>query len=275
MWLVLLGALAVAPLSACQAGALTGGLAPIEVTYGDAERQRMDVYRPNAQTRAPILVMVHGGAWRIGDKANRAVVDKKLAYWGKQGWLFISLNYRMLPDTAPYTQAEDVAAALRYIQQHAAQWGGDPERIIAMGHSAGAHLVTLVATDPKLGGSLDGVLGTVSLDTAALDVEAIMTERHPRLYDRAFGDDPHYWRKTSPLRQLHPGVKPLLLVCSTRRDNSCGHARHFASQADKLAVRTEVLPVDLSHGAINSDLGEQSRYTDNVDRFIKGLLPAL
>lgn len=268
--------------SACQGGQLSDrrsgvepvGVDPIEVAYGDAPRQRLDVYAPSTakDTPSPVLVMVHGGAWRIGDKRHGAVVNNKLSYWSARGWLFVSVNYRMLPDTDPHSQAEDVAAALAYIQQHASTWGGDPERLVAMGHSAGGHLVSLVATDPQLSAPLHGLRGSVALDTAAIDVEAILSAPHPRLYDRAFGDDPRYWRKTSPLRQLHPDVKPMLLVCSTQRENSCPHARRFAAQADKLAVTAEVLPVDLNHRELNTDLGAQSRYTEQVDRFIQGLV---
>lgn len=97
--------------------------------YGNDPLQRMDVYlppasaRPAAGPRAPILFMVHGGAWRTGDKAMERVVQEKVARWVPLGFVLVSVNYRLLPDTGVALQAHDVATALATVQQRAAQWG--------------------------------------------------------------------------------------------------------------------------------------------------------
>lgn len=235
--------------------------------YGPAGAERLDVYTPPGARAAPVLVMVHGGAWRVGDKARAEVVVNKLKHWLPKGFVFVSVNYRMLPEVMADTQADDVAAALRWVQAHAAEFGGDPRRIVLMGHSAGAHLAALLSTEPARVGR--PWAGTVVLDTAVLDVPAKMAGRHAGFYDEAFGSDPAYWRKTSPLDHWSPTAVPMLLVCSTERaDRPCDEARAFAARTAKVGRTTPVLSEPLSHGAINATLGAPGAYTAAVDAFI-------
>jgi acetyl esterase/lipase len=217
--------------------------------------------------------MVHGGAWRLGDKGASAVVENKVARWVPRGFIFISANYRLLPETAPVEQAQDIAGALATAQGKAASWGGDPAKFIVMGHSAGAHLVALLAASPAKASNL-GVrpwLGTVLLDSAALDVVRIMETRHFRFYDRAFGGDPAYWRAASPFHALSESAAPFLAVCSSRRSDSCPQASGFVAKAKSLNVRASVLEQDLSHKDINQRLGAEGRYTDAVESFMGAL----
>lgn len=246
-----------------------------DISYGDTKEQKFDVYLPDKSASSPMLFMVHGGAWRIGDKANRSVVNAKVARWVKAGWIFISVNYRMLPKSEPYQQAGDVAKALAYVQTHSAEWGGDSSKIITMGHSAGAHLLSLVLTDPNLSGAavFANIKGGILLDSAALDVSRIMNQKHAKLYDRAFGDAPNNWLKNSAIEHLHSKVKPLLLVCSTRREDSCLQTKAFAEKAQRLGVTAQQLGVDLSHLQINANLGDDSLYTYQVEDFIRSLDP--
>lgn len=246
-----------------------------DLAYGSDPQQRLDVYLPSQPQHAPLLVMVHGGAWRIGDKAAAAVVDNKLARWRPKGFIFVSLNYRLLPAAAPLQQAEDVAKALAFVQQQAASWGGDPSQLIVLGHSAGAHLVSLLDASPSLaaGQGAQPWLGTVVLDSAALDVEQIMQQPHARFYTQAFGTQPGDWAAASPYRQLAPHARPLLLVCSSQRDDSCPQARHFAARADQLGVSAQVLEQPRSHKQINQDLGVDNSYTQAVERFMASLDP--
>ena len=165
-----------------------------DVPYGKDSRQRMDVYLPQQAVGAPVIFMVHGGAWCLGDKASQSVVENKVARWVTKGFIFISTNYRLLPKTAPLQQAEDIASALVTAQGKSASWGGDPLKFILMGHSAGAHLVALLAASPTMALKLGARpwLGTILLDSAALDVVKIMEAKHAGFYDRAFGSDPAY-----------------------------------------------------------------------------------
>lgn len=241
------------------------------VSYGPGREQRFDVYLPKAAAGAPVIFMVHGGGWRRGDKAMDRVVENKVAWWTARGFIFISSNYSMLPDADPLAQARDIALAIGAAQQQASGWGGDPNRFILMGHSAGAHLVALLSSAPQLRGPLRW-LGTVALDGAGFDIEQMMQGRHMPLYDEAFGADPAFWRAASPYAQLTQDTKPMLAVCSTRRAEACGQAQRYAAKAGGMGVRVQVLPQDLSHRDINETLGQQGAYTDAVDQFIRSLL---
>lgn len=258
-----------------QSAAIPGVRVLRDLRYGDHPRQRFDVYLPETSVKAaPVLLMVHGGAWAKGDKALRSVVENKVARWVPRGLILVSTNYRLLPDTKPDEQARDVAGALAVAQDMAAGWGGDPAKFVLIGHSAGAHLVSLLASSPAVLAQAKArpPLGTVALDSAGFDLVKIMGAEHYRFYDTAFGRDPAYWRALSPLHQLNVPGAPLLAVCSSQRpDQPCVQARNFADKAARLGMRVEVLPQALSHREINVQLGLPSGYTDAVERFLRSL----
>lgn len=235
--------------------------------YGPSAAQTVDVYTPPAATGAPILIMVHGGAWKTGDKEAAAVVENKLKHWLPRGFIVVSVNYRLLPEAMALEQAQDVALAVQTVADQAGDWGGDPASIVLMGHSAGAHLVALLASEPDL--VQRPIAGAVILDSAALDIDTVMGRRHLGFYDEAFGSDPAYWRAASPADQWTPAATPMMIVCSSRRaDDPCAEARTFAQMTAAAGVRTPVLPQPLSHREINETLGLDSAYTNSVDAFI-------
>jgi acetyl esterase/lipase len=246
-------------------------------SYGADPLQRYDVYLPAKPDHAPVILMVHGGAWRTGDKSNSQVVQNKVRRWAPRGVIVVSINYRLLPGTGVAQQARDVAAALASAQARAASWGGDPRKFVLMGHSAGAHLVALLAAAPAqaLSGGAMPWLGSVALDSAAMDVTSLMQQRHFPLYDKAFGADPAYWTAVSPVAQLKAGGPPLLAVCSSRRREACPQAQGYATRAAALGLRAQVLPQDKSHREINETLGQPGPYTDAVEAFLSSLDPAL
>ena len=245
------------------------------VAYGSHPQQVMDVYFPakvhTNQTPAPLMMMVHGGAWSIGDKNNTAVVKNKVEYWGKRGWIFISINYRLLPDATVQQQTQDVAAALIYIQNHASDWHADPKQLVLMGHSAGAHLVSLLSTRPAwLTSQPQAWRTTIALDSAAYDIEKIMQARHARFYDQAFGNQPSNWKALSPTLQLHQALPNFHAVCSTTRpDQPCIQAQQFVQQAQRLGTQAQLLALPLSHIEINRSLGKNNEYTEVVNQFIQ------
>ena len=245
-----------------------------DISYGPDPAQRFDVYvstKPPANAApAPVILFVHGGGWSRGDKTNARVVEPKVAHWVDQGYVVISANYRMLP-TPVAQQADDVAAAIAFAQSQAQLWGGDPKRFVLMGHSAGAHLVALVAAGAHTAAKPQPWRGAVLLDSAALDVPVIMDNRHLGLYDRAFGTDPRQWAAVSPIAQLAPRTAPMLAVCSSRRRESCGQADRFAAKANGLGGQVRVLREDLSHMEINATLGAASDYTTQVDAFMQSV----
>lgn len=248
-----------------------------DVHYGPGAKQTFDVYAPAHASDAPVILMVHGGGWRRGNKDARGVVQAKVAHWVPRGLIVVSVDYPLVPQVTPLEQARLVGKALATAQRDAPGWGGDPRAFVLMGHSAGAHLVALVSAEPGLATAQGALpwLGTVALDSAAYDIVALMDQRHFRLYDTAFGSDPALWHAASPIAQLQGRIAPFLAVCSSRRAQSCAEARAFAGKARALGARAQVLPEDLRHGEINAQLGQPSPYTARVDAFLASLSPTL
>ncbi len=244
------------------------------IAYGDDIKHTMDVYLPSIVKDAPVILMVRGGAWRTGDKTNRTVVENKVSRWVKKGFVFVSINYRLLPHAGPLTQVNDVAKALATAKKNAPLWGGDASRFVLMGHSAGAHLVSVLAAAPAMAFDHGAVpwLGTVSIDTGALDVPSIMERDHHHFYDAAFGKNRAYWGKVSPLHLLKTASAPFLAICSSRRsDNPCTVADRFVEKAQGLGMQARVLRVDMSHRQANGLLGKDAVYTSAVETFLAGL----
>ena len=243
-----------------------------DVAYGTDRAQRFDVYLP-AKPNGNLMLMVHGGGWDRGDKSMRAMVEPKVRYWVSRGWVFVSTNYRMLP-TPVADQAADVARAMAAVQKRAPSWGADPKRLVLMGHSAGAHLVALLNSDPSLAAKQGAQpwRGTVALDSAAMDVPGVMKKPHLPLYDRAFGSDPARWEAVSPWHVMTPQAHPILIVCSRRRGDSCPQASWLELRASTMKLQVVIWTQDMSHAEINHRLGEPGAYSDAVDRWISSIL---
>lgn len=251
--------------------AIAPGARKLTQSYGTHDKQQIDIYLPPNARDAPILVMVHGGAWKIGDKANTGSIENKLKHWLPKGFIVVSVNYRLLPDAIADGQARDVAEALKWVQAYAEDWGGSERKIILMGHSAGAHLVALLSAKPSMVGQ--PWAGTVVLDSAVMRVSDVMNKPHPRFYDEAFGTDPAAWAAVSPMDQWTPAAVPMMVVCSSQRpDTPCEVASAFQNKARAAGRTLAVLPQALSHAEINRSLGLESAYTAAVDAFIAGRL---
>lgn len=250
-----------------------GARALNDLAYGDDPGQKLDVYIGKNAHASPIVLLVHGGAWMFGDKQNSGVVAGKIARWLPKNYIVVSANYRMSRSPNALDQADDIGRALAYVQSHAADWGGSANSVLLMGHSAGAHLVALLAADRSIAqrqGAKDW-LGTVALDSAALDLVEIMERKHYGFYDRVFGAQRAKWLEASPYHRMQSAPGPLLLVCSSKRSDSCPPAQAFAKRAIELGGRATVVPVDLTHGDIMATLGAKSAYTEEVEKFMRGL----
>ena len=244
-----------------------------DIPYGKDNKQKMDVYLPVQAQNAPVIFMVHGGAWRAGDKANKQVVTNKVNRWTTKGIIFVSVNYRLVPKVDPLEQVADIKRALSVAQKKALDWGGDPSKIVLMGHSAGAHLVSVLATLPSnaFGFEVKPWLGVISIDSACLNVVERMEAKHFRLYDKAFGNDINYWVSVSPFHLLDKVQAPFLAICSTRRNDSCSQATKYINKASSIGMSAKVLKINMSHKGTNEQLGKNNIYTKNVESFLATL----
>lgn len=243
-----------------------------DMAYGDDAAHRLDLYRVSSRDPTPVIVYVHGGGWQRGDKAMTRVVGRKAQHWLARGWAVAVINYRLFPETDVLGQAEDVGRSLAFLQREASVHNLDRGRIALVGHSAGAHLVALLAANPQRMRTMqpDPWQSTVIIDTAMLDVPGVMRRPHFGFYDPVFGSDPDYWRAASPLHAMQRApATPILIVVSARRADSRRAAEAFARRAVELGGRVCVLPVRLGHAALNQALGSDPVYTAAVDRFLQ------
>jgi arylformamidase len=238
-----------------------------EYRYGRGPKQALDYWPAASRTNAlaPLVIFVHGGGWKNGDKSN-ATGQYKAPHYTGLGYAFASINYGLLPEVPVEQQAADVAKAVAYLKSNATRLGFDPNQIVLMGHSAGAHLVALVGTDPNYlraaGLTLDALKGVIPLDGACYDVPAQMSDGPKRMQDTyrdAFGTEPGRQRALSPTFHAASPNAPSFLILHVERDDG---ARQSAGLAD--ALRKGGTPVQLKgfagkglvgHLAINRSLG--------------------
>ena len=210
-----------------------------------------------AVSRRPLAVYVHGGAWRAGSPLR---VRAKPQWFLEAGWVFASVGYRLLPDAPVEEQARDVADGLHALRAEADRLGFDPDRILLMGHSAGAHLAALVASDQRyLGDDAAAVRGVILLDGAGYDVANEYTLRGPlarKLYGDAFGDDPARQRALSPINHVDARDPPdwLIVFAESRRD-AREQAQGFGDALQRVGLRVERVPDPGDHLEINREFG--------------------
>jgi len=250
--------------------ALAAPRTSFDLSYGADREQKLDVYLPEKEVRnAPIIVMVHGGAWRLGDKKDEESATYKAPHYTGKGYIFVSINYRMANNTSPLRQMYDVADALKFVQSKAKEWGGDPAKTVLMGHSAGAHLAALVAVvPPEL---VHPIRGSVLLDGAGFDIPFIMKSQHYPFYDQVFGADEKNWQVNSPLYHLSAKTAPMLLTCSSGSE-FCQNADAFMTKAKSFGTRVEMLRDTRNHQAMNMDVGKPGPYTEQIDTFIDSVV---
>ncbi|NIJ20476.1 acetyl esterase/lipase [Sphingomonas naasensis] len=263
----LAAAVVTAPALARYAPATQVAPVPREIAYGADPLQRLDLYPARgAAGPAPLIVFVHGGGWRQGDKRN-ATGGGMAPHFTGRGLAFASVNYRLVPDATVEDQAQDVADAIGYLFRHARALGIDASRIVLAGHSAGAHLSALVATDPRYlkraGLGLDQLDGVVLLDGAAYDVPAQRQDGPrimQRIYAQAFGDDPVRQRALSPTLQAAAPNAPAFLILHVDRDDGKRQSDALGAALTRAGASVSVEALAgkglRGHMAINRSLGD-------------------
>ena len=233
----------------------------------DPERVLLDVYVREGLVDAPVILYVHGGGWRRGSKAQALFKPAVLA---PAGYLFVSMNYRFRPQASLEEMALDVAAATVWLRDHAAKYGGNPERIFLMGHSAGAHLVSFVGTNGTLleraGGSLGDLRGVISLDTAMYNVPLQM-EVAGESQRQAFGEDPAVWRRASPWHYVEAGkgIPPFLVFISDGRAQGPVQPIPFTNRLREAGVEASAHEIaGRGHGPLDFMIGTEGDETTGL-----------
>jgi acetyl esterase/lipase len=208
----------------------------------------LDIHAPNGAKAAPVVVFVHGGYWKAGDKAQKGHLPE---FFCGRGFVFVTINYRLAPAAQHPALIQDVARAVAWVHEHIAQHGGDPAQIFLTGHSAGAHLVALLGTDAKrlgeAGKPLSILRGVIPLDSAAMDIRDVAAnDRRPDSpYRAAFGDEPAAWADASPIVHAanSKGLPPFQIVVAygPAIANKKKGVDDFAATLRKAGARAEVV----------------------------------
>jgi arylformamidase len=251
------------------------------LSYGHDPMQGLNFWRAKGRTGpAPLIVFVHGGGWSKGSKDN-ATGRAKSDHYPAQGYAFASIDYRLVPNATVEQQAADVAAAVNALLQRAPALGIDRTKVVLMGHSAGAHLVALVGTDPQyLRGavlSLKDIDGVIPIDGAAYDVPAQIADAGPRMrgtYTAAFGNEPARQQALSPLTHANGPNAAAFLLPYVQRDDGARQSNALAAALRAAGTPAETASFEgrglLGHMEINRKLG-QADYpaTAVVDAWLK------
>jgi acetyl esterase/lipase len=232
-----------------------------DVPYGQDPRQRLDVYTPRAGHALPIVVFWYGGAWSSGHKSQYRFVGAALA---ERGCIAVLPDYRLYPQVRFPAFIEDGARAVAWVERHAQELGGDPQRIVLMGHSAGAHLAATLALEPRY-------LEAAGVDRRA--IAALIGLSGPYALEpdtdelRTIFSAPYTAEDWQPVRHASSQAPPALLI------HGMDDRRVYARQA------TELRDALVSHGVrVELELYPGRGHADTVASFARlarGRTPAL
>lgn len=184
-----------------------------DLAYGEHERHRLDVFRQPAARGAPVLVFVHGGGFVMGDKrsAETPFYDNIGTAAALAGFVGVTITYRLAPAHRFPAGPEDLAAVVRWLRDNVAQYGGDPDRIVLSGQSAGAaHVAAYVAHKAYHAADGGGIAGVILMSGIYDTLSCTPNEFHLAYY----GDDPKGWGPASCMAGLLNTEVPLMLTVS-------------------------------------------------------------
>jgi arylformamidase len=234
------------------------------------ERQVLDVYSPAGAKNLPVVFWIHGGGWQAGDKTS---VQIKPQVFVDKGFVFVSTNYRLLPNVDMGTIVRDVAKSIRWVHEHIAEYGGDPKRLFIMGHSAGAQLAALICTDDRYlkseGLSLATTKGCVPVDGDTYDVPAIIETAETRRrvhglpqakygHREKFGNDPAKHRDFSAVTHVakDKGIPPFLILYVADHPDTSAQAQRLGNMLKDADIPATVFGArETNHNKLNDDLG--------------------
>ena len=231
----------------------------------------LDIYYDvNEMSLKPVIIWIHGGAWCIGDKAYQMEHKKQL--FASLGYILVSINYRLSP--YPYQIDDpgrikfpihniDIADAIYWISTHISQYGGDPSKMILLGHSAGAHLVALTGTNQNFlqqaGVSIQNIKGIACIDTKMYDVFDVIQNNPDDMYLNAFGTDPQENIAASPIRHLNNSYIPKFFIAKRGSYDRIYRADQFITALQQAGVEVSEIEADMySHSEINAAIGAEN-----------------
>ena len=238
----------------------------------DPQLLSMDIYWPSASRDKDVVIMIHGGSWQRGDKTNNYIAGTKVDYFTGKGIVYVATNYRLSPAVKMPEHPRDVARAIAHVHSLLPD-----ARIWLVGHSSGAHLAALVATNEAFLGEqgldLRVLSGVVCLDTKYVDVLANSRLRtFNRVFiDKVFGDDRSVWNQVDPIQHIAPdkGIPPILLFFTEQRLRKKINEKFAATLARAGVPSRAILARGYDHKLMIVDFGSPGDpLTGLVGRFI-------
>jgi acetyl esterase/lipase len=242
-----------------------------DIPYARAhERQVLDVHAPAGAKNLPVVFWIHGGGWQTGDKGMVALKPKAFM---DAGLVFVSINHGLLPTVEMGAITRDVASALGWVHKNIAAHGGDPTRLLVMGHSSGGQLAALMCTDDRYataeGFSLTMIKGCVPVDADTFDIPAIIevAETRARVHHlplptyghrQKFGDDPAKHRDFSTVTHVarNKGIPPFLILHIAGHPDTGAQARRLAAVLGAAGISAKVVAGrETTHASINDNIG--------------------
>jgi arylformamidase len=226
------------------------------------ERQILDVYTAPKAKDQPVVLWIHGGGWRAGDRSS---VQKKPQAFVDKGFVFVAINHRFFPNVTVKEMTADVAKAIRWVHDHAKEYGGDPKSIFVMGHSSGAHLAALVCTDDRYlkaeGLPLSIIKGCVPVDVSVYDIAKRLKDGGAvatATLTKTFGEKEESQRDYSPVTHVakDKNIPPFLILHVADRPETKVQAHWLADKLKGAGVSAKVVAAEgTNHGTINTNLG--------------------
>ena len=234
------------------------------------ERQMLDVHAPAGAKNLPVVFWIHGGGWQTGDKSMVALKPKAFM---DAGFVFVSINHRLLPAVDMGAITRDVASALGWVHKNIATHGGDPTRVLVMGHSSGGQLAALMCTDDRYakaeGFSLTIIKGCVPVDADTFDIPAIieMAETRARVHHlplptyghrQKFGNDPAKHLDFSAVTHVakNKGIPPFLILHIGGNPDTGAQARRLAAVLQTAGISAKVVNGrEATHSSLNDTIG--------------------
>ncbi len=205
----------------------TGIRVSVDIAYGEHARHRLDIYQPasaidtgaKSPAHLPVVVFVHGGAFLRGNmNSNAEIYGNVPRYFARHGFVGVNLEYRLAPEAAYPGGTQDVAAAVAWIRQHIAAYGGNPLHIVLAGHSAGGAHAAGYVLDPVLRGEAGvvdkGAAGISGLILVSARLRADLLPDNPNVagVKAYWGDDSSCFEQVSPLTYADRIAVPAMVV---------------------------------------------------------------
>jgi acetyl esterase/lipase len=238
--------------------------------------QKLDIYTPKKAKLSRVLIHIHGGAWSYGDKFSAKPLGE---FYAKLGAVVVCINYRLSNpeniDIKHPIHAQDCAKAVAWVFDNIANYGGDRDKIYLSGHSSGAHLASLVATDNKYLQELQispvDIKGVIAVDTAGFNLNAYMfvgektNETMQKMIEKVadvFSNDRQKLLEASPINYVKQDTcNNFLVIVSSNRSLAKAVSKNFVNRLNENGKQAELIESDVNdHEEINMAMYQKNSH---------------